>query len=147
MKLVRIAAIVLVVYVALGLTLDAAIGYFQPQGEGTAVLRTFDEDGRPHDTVLSLHEDADGTLWVESGHWFRGWYDRARRSPEVELIRNGDPEPYRAVPVNDPEAVEKLERLMGKPGFGYYAARTMLLWAPIKPVRLEPRAPGDNENE
>jgi hypothetical protein len=29
---------------------------------------------------------------------------------------------------------------MGKgQGAGYYIGRTMLLWAPIKPVRLDPR--------
>ena len=37
MKAIRIVAIVLGIYVALGLVLDGAIGYFQPQTESTAV--------------------------------------------------------------------------------------------------------------
>ena len=83
MRFVRIAAWVLGVYVVLGLVLDSAIGYYQPQSEGTAVLRSFDADGQAHDTVLSLLDDG-GTLWVESGHWFRGWYYRVRANPDVE---------------------------------------------------------------
>jgi hypothetical protein len=139
MKIVRIAAIVFGVYVILGLAIDAAIGAFQPRGENTAVLRTFDADGRPKETVLGLLDD-EGQLWVESGHWFRGWYERASANPDVELIRGGQASPYRAVPVDSPEAVETVTRLMGKgQGAGYWVGRTMLLFAPIKPVRLDPR--------
>lgn len=141
MKLVRIAAILFVVYVALGFTLDAAIGYFQPQQGNTVVLRSFGSDGTPHERVLSLLEDGD-TLWVESGHWFRGWYHRVRANPDVELVRGGETKPYRAVPVDTPEALARVEQLMGRGrGAGYWAARAMLLFAPIKPVRLDPRAP------
>ena len=139
MKIVRIAAIVLGVYISVGLLLDAAIGVFQPQSGATAVLRTFDESGQPTDTVLGLLDD-DGQLWVESGHWFRGWYHRAVANPEVELVREGGTTAYRAVPVDTDQAVDTVTRLMGKgEGAGYWVGRTMLLWAPIKPVRLDPR--------
>ncbi len=139
MRLARIVAIALGVYVLLGLTADALIGYFQPQGGNTAVLRTFGAGGEPKDTVLGLLDD-DGQLWVESGHWFRGWYHRVLANPEVELIRGGQATPYQAVPVNTPEAVDLVTRLMGKgKGAGYWVGRTMLLYAPIKPIRLDPR--------
>jgi hypothetical protein len=139
MRIVRIAAILFAVYVALGLALDAAIGFFQPQQGNTAVLRTFDEKGRPHDTVLALHDDG-GQLWVESGHWFRGWYHRVRSNPDVELTRGGETKPYRAVPVDTPEALARMEALMGRgEGSRYTLMRAMLLFAPIKPVRLDPR--------
>jgi hypothetical protein len=138
-KPVRIALVVLGVYVLLGLAADAAIGWFQPQAGSTAVLRTFDAAGTPRDTVLALHDDA-GTLWVESGHWFRGWYHRVLANPDVELIRGGVVARYHAVPVATPEALEHMKLLMGKgKGAGYWVGRTMLLWAPIKPVRLDPR--------
>jgi hypothetical protein len=140
MKVVRILAIALGVYVLLGLVFDAAVGYFQPQGEGTVVLRTFDPGGtHPHETVVVLRPASDGTLWVESGHWFRGWYHRLERNPDLVLVRHGEARPYHAVLVDDPPTVEKLEGLMGKPAMGYYVGRTLLLWAPIKPVRLDPR--------
>ena len=144
MKIVRIAAWVLGVYVVLGLLLDGAIGWFQPQSEGTAVLRSFDADGEARDTVLSLLEEDDGTLWVESGHWFRGWYRRVEANPDVELVRDGEAGAYRAVPLDTPEALDRVTRLMGKgQGAGYWVGRTMLLWAPIKPVRLDPRGPAE----
>lgn len=139
MKIARIVAIVLGVYVILGLVLDAAIGYFQPQRGNTAVLRTFDEGGQSKDTVLALLED-NGQLWVESGHWFRGWYNRVKANPDVELVRGGQAAPYRAVPMDSPEALDQVTKLMGKgDGARYWVARTMLLFAPIKPVRLDPR--------
>ena len=139
MKVIRIAAIILGVYILLGLTVDAAIGYFQPQAGSTAVLRTFDQAGTPHERVLALHDDG-GTLWVESGHWFRGWYHGALANPDVELIRGGEARPYRAVPVDTPEARERMTQLMGKgKGARYWVSRAMLLFAPIKPVRLDPR--------
>ncbi len=141
MKIIRIIAIVFGVYVILGLTLDAAIGYFQPRGGNTAVLRTFDEGGAPKETVLSLLEE-EGQLWVESGHWFRGWYYRVLDNPDVELIRGEGVVAYRAVPVNTPEALDTVTKLMGKgKGAGYWVGRTMLLFAPIKPVRLDTRPP------
>ena len=139
MKIIRIVAIIMGVYVVLGLAIDGAIGYFQPQSETTAVLRTFDEAGNPQEAVLSLLDDG-GTLWVESGHWFRGWYHRLLIKPEVELVRGGEVGAYRAVPVDTPEALERVTKLMGKgESAGYYVSRAMLLFAPIKPVRLDPR--------
>lgn len=139
MKTLRLAAILLGLYVLLGVSLDAAIGTFQPQRPGTAVLRTFDEQGRPHDTVLAVHDDR-GQLWIESGHWFRGWYGRLLRHPDVELTREGRTTPYRAVPVDTPEAVAHMQELMRTgSGSGYTLMRALLLFAPIKPVRLDPR--------
>jgi len=139
MRILRIAAILLGIYVVLGVSLDVAIGLFQPQQPNTAVLRTFDADARPHDTVLALHDDG-GQLWVESGHWFRGWYHRLQANPDVELTRGGETKPYRAIPVDTPEALARMQQLMGKDsGARYTAMRAMLLFAPIKPVRLDPR--------
>ena len=139
MKLVRALAILVVTYVALGLLADAAIGWFQPQGGNTAVLRTFDAGGAPRDTVLGLLDDH-GQLWVESGHWFRGWYRRVVANPDVELVRGGQTAPYRATPTNTAEAVDTVERLMGRgTSSRYWIARTLLLFAPIKPVKLDPR--------
>ena len=143
MKIIRVVAVIIGIYVGLGLALDGAIGYVQPQSDVTVVLRTFDEAGNAQDTVLSLLDDDDGTLWVESGHWFRGWYHRLVANPKVELVRDGEVETYRAVPVDSAEAVERVTKLMGKgESAGYWVGRVMLLFAPIKPVRLDPRAEG-----
>ena len=137
MKFLKIIAIIGGIYVALALILDSAIGYFQPQGDRTAVLRTFDEAGESYDRVMLLLND-DGQLWVESGHWFRGWYHQALANPNVVLIQDGQETPYVAVPVNTPETVDMITRLMGKGSdFGYWVGRTILMFAPIKPLRLD----------
>ena len=137
MKFLKIIAIIGGIYIALALILDSAIGTFQPQGDRTAVLRTFDEAGEPYDRVLLLLND-DGQLWVESGHWFRGWYHQALANPNVVLIQDGQETPYVAVPVNTPETVDMITRLMGKGSdFGYWVGRTILMFAPIKPLRLD----------
>ena len=139
MKIIRIVAMAFAVYVVLGMLIDAAIGYFQPQGGNTAVLRTFDANGKPAQTVLGLLDD-NGQLWIESGHWFRGWYHRVLNNPDVELIRGTKVGSFHAVPVDTPEAVDNVTRLMGRGnGAGYWIGRTMLLYAPIRPVRLDPR--------
>ena len=140
MKILRRLLIVVGAYVVLALALDGMIASFQPQSGSTGVLRTFDAAGEPHDRVLGILDD-DGQLWVESGHWFRGWYHRVRENPNVELIRDGETKPYRAVPLFTAEAQDRVIGLMkqGAGNYGYWAGRTMLLFAPIKPVRLDPR--------
>ena len=145
MKFLKVIVIIGVVYVVIALILDSAIGYFQPEGgDRTAVLRTFDEAGEPYDRVLLLLND-DGQLWVESGHWFRGWYRQALANPNVELVRDGQAVPYVAVPVNTQEAVDNATRLMGRGSdFRYWVGRIILMFAPIKPLRLDPvSAPED----
>ena len=138
MKFLKIIAIIGVVAIAVGLILDGAVGHFQPEGDRTAVLRTFDEAGEPYERVLLLLDD-DGQLWVESGHWFRGWYHQALADPNVVLIQDGQETPYVAVPVNTPEAVDEVTRLMGKGSdYRYWVGRTISLYAPIKPLRLDP---------
>jgi len=145
--LLRLVIVLAVVYVGLGLLADGLIGYFQPQSEATIVITTFDAEGA-HDTVLTLRDD-DGQLWVESGHWFRGWYYRLLENPDVEVtFPDGRRESFTAVPVNTPEAIALMEKLMGKgDGYGYWIGRTILLFAPIKPVRLDPRAVAETEIE
>jgi hypothetical protein len=139
-KIVRWVGIVFGAYVILALALDGMIAILQPMAGATGVLRTFDEQGRPHETVLSVIDD-DGTLWVESGHHFRGWYHRLRRKPEVELVRDEGAQAYRAVALDTPEAEQRIKALMkARSGsIGYYVSRAMLLFAEIKPVRLDPR--------
>ena len=140
MKLVKFVLVLVAVFLGLGLLFEAAIGHFQPEGGNAATLRTFDPDGTAHDRVLLLHED-NGQLWVESGHWFRGWYNRLLENPQVELLRGDDVSPFIAVPVDDARVVAMLTRKMGKGrDFRYWIARALSMFAPILPVRLDPPA-------
>lgn len=136
MKILRRLAIVLALYIGLGLTLDALVGFFQP---GSDVLRVYDTEGKPYDRVLSLIEDGD-QLWVVSGHHFRGWYRQVLASPDVELIRSGVPKPYRAVALDDDETRAHVIGVMkARSAVAYYVSRALLLFAQVKPVRLDPR--------
>lgn len=137
---VRTLAAIVGLYVALALGVEAYSALAQPSlDDGECVLRTFDASGTPHDTRLALLRDGE-TLWVQSGHHWRGWYDRVLANPDVELVVDGAARPYRAVALDTADARAHLrEVIMRRTGIaGYYAIRTLLLFAPIKPVRLEP---------
>jgi hypothetical protein len=136
MKILRRLAIILAVYVGLALSFDALVGFFQP---GSDVLRVYDSAGKPYERVLSVIEDGD-QLWVVSGHHFRGWYRQVLASPDVELIRSGVPKPYRAVALDDDETRAHVIGVMkARSAAAYYVSRALLLFAQVKPVRLDPR--------
>lgn len=141
----RIRALVLVPagLVVLALGVDAIVGISQPvfePGAAEGVLRTFDEDGTPHENRLVVVDDG-GTLWIQSGHHFRGWYHRLERNPEVELVRNGETRAYHAVPLDTPETESRVMNLLKQRNgaFRFHLIRTLLLFADVKPVRLDPR--------
>jgi hypothetical protein len=140
-KAARIMAAVLVGYVGLALAFDAFIGVSQiALGGPEGVLRTIDEKGQVHETRMIVLQDGDVT-WVQSGHHFRGWYHRLVRNPEVELVVGEEVRPYRAVPLDDPASKANMKRLIEERVGRVRAAviRTILLFAEVKPVRLDPR--------
>lgn len=102
MKALKIIGIVVLVYVAIVVAFESLIGYFQPKGEGTVVITTFDAEGEGHDRVLS-GLDSGGMFYVAVNHWPRAWYRRALQNPTVRVARNGETRSYLAVPVDDDE--------------------------------------------
>ena len=138
----RVAALVFVGFVALALLLDGLAGLIQPALAGPeGVLHTTDEQGVVLETRLAVFEDPSGAIWVQSGHHFRGWYERLKRNPDVELDRDGVLNAYRAVALETPEARQHVRALIkDQVGVaGFWAIRVFLLFAEIKPVRLDPR--------
>ncbi len=140
-KAARITAAVLVGYVGLALAFDAFVGVSQiALGGPEGVLRTIDEKGQVHETRMIVLRDGDVT-WVQSGHHFRGWYHRLVRNPDVELVVGDEVRHYRAVPLGDPASKANMKRLIeervGRVRAG--VIRTILLFAEVKPVRLDPR--------
>ncbi len=130
-------------FVVLALAFDAFLGVTQMElepGRAEGVLRTFDDEGTAYESRMIVIDDGD-TTWLQSGHHFRGWYHRLRQNPDVELVRGGEVLRYRAVPLDTPEAKAHMkEMLIARTGtFRYYLIRTVLLFAEIKPVRLDPR--------
>jgi hypothetical protein len=108
MKALKIIAIAFLVYVGVVVAFESLIGYFQPQAGSTLVITTFDEEGSPHDRVVSRLE-SDGKLYVAANHWPRAWYERALENPDVQITLDGETSARRAVPVTGPEH-ERVQR-------------------------------------
>jgi hypothetical protein len=106
-RALKIAAIVLVVYVGIVVLFESLIGYFQPAGETTLTITTTSPDGASADRVLSTLE-LDDALYVAANHWPRSWYTDVLANPEVEVTRQGERGSYLAVPVS-PEEHEALQ--------------------------------------
>jgi hypothetical protein len=112
MRAFRIAVIALGVYVGIVVAFESLIGYLQPTASSTLVVTTFDEDGAPHDRVVSRLE-SDGRLYVAANHWPRAWYRRALANPRVQVTLDGERREHRAVPVTgaEHERVDREHRL------------------------------------
>ena len=133
MKVLKIGAITLLVYVGIVVAFESLIGFFQPTAGSTLVITTFDEDGTPHDRVVSRLE-SDGHLYVAANHWPRAWYDRALENPELNVTQDGEKRDYRAVAVTGAEH----DRVDGDNGLGV-GFRILTGFPPRYFVRLEPR--------
>jgi hypothetical protein len=133
MKALKIAAAVILVYLGIVVAFESLIGYFQPAGGSTLVITTFDEDGTPHDRVVSRLE-SDGRLYVAANHWPRAWYERALANPEVQATLDGEQRDYRAVPVAGAEH----DRVDDDNRLGV-AFRILTGFPPRYFVRLDPR--------
>lgn len=133
MRAVKIAGIVVLVYVGIVVAFESLIGVVQPASESTLVLTTTDADGTPHERVVS-RLDSDGKLYVSANHWPRAWYRRARENPEVEATVDGQKRGYRAVLV----AGEEHERVDGEHPHPL-AFRVVTGFPPRRIVRLDPR--------
>jgi len=101
MRLVKIAAILVLVYVGIVAAFESLIGYFQPAGGSTLVITTSDADGA-HDRVVSRLE-VDGRLYVAANHWPRAWYQRALANPAVSVSYDDKKGDYTAVSVSGAE--------------------------------------------
>jgi F420H(2)-dependent quinone reductase len=133
MKALKIAAIVLLVYVGIVAAFESLIGTLQPASGATIVLTTFDADGKAHDRVVSRLE-SDGKLYVAANHWPRAWYRRALANPEVKVTLDGANADYRAVPVTGAEH----DRVESENRHGLFF-RFLTGFPPRYFVRLDPR--------
>ena len=102
MKVIKLIAILLLVYVGIVAAFESLIGYFQPAGQSTLVISTTDEDGDANDRVLA-RLDSNGQLYVAANHWPRAWYNQALENPNVEVSLDGEMAAYLAVPVTEEE--------------------------------------------
>ena len=133
MKALKIAALVVLVYVGIVVAFESLIGYFQPAAGSILVITTFEADGTSHDRVVSRLE-SDGQLYVAANHWPRAWYSRALENPDVQVTLDGEKGAYRAVPVIGAEH----DRVDGENSLGV-VFRILTGFPPRYFVRLDPR--------
>lgn len=137
MKIVKILAVLALVYVGIVVAFESLLGYFQPTQASTITVTTFDEAGEPHERVVSRLE-SDGTLYVAANHWPRAWYRQALENPEVDVTVDGETRAYRAVPV----AAEEHARVDAEHPLPF-VFRVLTGFPPRKILRLEPHAEED----
>ncbi len=133
MKALKIAGIVVLVYVGIVVAFESLLGYFQPTAGSTLIITTFDADGAPHDRVVSRLA-SNGQLYVAANHWPRAWYNRALENPEVQVTLDGEKGDYRAVPVTGTVH----DRVDGENSLGV-VFRMLTGFPPRYFVRLDPR--------
>jgi hypothetical protein len=69
------------------------------------VLRTYTAEGAPQETKMWV-VDYQGVPFVRIGRPGRGWGERAKANPNVELVRAGATTPRHAVVVAEPGTVD-----------------------------------------
>jgi hypothetical protein len=132
-KILRIAGIVLLVYVAIVVLFESLIGYFQPTYESTLVITTTDADGQENDRVLAAIE-SDGHLYVAANHWPRAWFRAVKAHPQVRVSYNGETGDYEAVAVSDAEHDKLNNEVQPLP----FVVRFLTGFPPRYFVRLDP---------
>lgn len=133
MRAVKIAVIVVLVYVGIVVSFESMIGVFQPAGGSTIVITTTDPDGTAHDRVVTRLE-SEGRLYVAANHWPRAWYERALENPEVQATVDGQQRDYLAVPVTGAEH----DRIGSERSHGVWF-RILTGFPPRYFIRLDPR--------
>jgi hypothetical protein len=132
MRVFKIIAVVLLVYVGIVVVFESLLGYFQPEAGNTMVITTFDEQGNGADRVVSKLE-SDGNMYVAANHWPRAWYRQALKNPEVKLTMDGETHDYVVVPIDDAE----FERVHSENPVGA-VGRFLMGYPPRRIVRLDP---------
>ncbi len=129
-----VVASILVVYVGLVLLAEALAWRLQPPMEGGVTLRIRGKNGETLERTVYGHW-LDDILYVSSNHWFRSWYHAIRRHRELEVVRDGRTQRYRAEDV----VAEERSRVLESYRMGFLL-RLLCGFAPRRLLRLEPVA-------
>ena len=86
--------------IALALLLIGVATYVAGEQTEVAVLRTFDDAGKPYDTKMWV-ADVDGRPYVRIGRAGRSWGERLKSHSDVELVRGGATIPCSASVITD----------------------------------------------
>jgi len=138
MRALRILLIAAAAYVALVVGFESLLGWVQPSGGSTLLIKTFDPDGKAHERVVS-RLDSEGKLYVAANHWPRSWYRRALDNPDVKVTIAGEQRDYRAVPVSGAES----DRVDGQHPRAWLF-KFVTGFPPRLIMRLDPREPAQD---
>ena len=134
MKLAKIFAITLSIYVLIVIVFESLLGYYQPGAQQSLVITTTNEDGTVNSRVVSPVED-DGQLYVSANHWPRDWYNNVLDRPNLTgSLRNSETIDYVAIPVTGEEDTYLQKKY--NHGWGF---RFLTGFPPRYFVRLDPR--------
>lgn len=104
-KSLKIAGIVLLLYVAMVSVFESLLGYFQPANQQTLVISTLNAAGESHERVVAKLISNE-QLYVAVNHWPRAWYRQARANPDVQVDLGSGPLNYRATLIEGAEAAQ-----------------------------------------
>jgi len=132
MKVLKIAIVLLLVYVGVVAAFESLLGYFQPEGASTLVITTQDGKGEARDRVVS-RLDSNNQLYVAANHWPRAWYRHVLENPALQVTQGDEKLAYTAVPVSAAEH----DRLQAEHGHSL-VFRILTGFPPRRFVRLDP---------
>jgi hypothetical protein len=131
-KTLKIAAILLLVYVGVVAGFESLLGHYQPKDQNTMVIATQDDDGNAKERVVSRLE-SDDKLYVAANHWPRRWYNEVLEHPRVQVTFDGKTQAYVAVPVTG-EEFDRVDAQHSLPPL----IRILTGFPPRRLVRLDP---------
>lgn len=134
----KLVGILLAVVLALALVLGGGLVALSESGE-VVVLRTLDTNGVAHETRLWVIDQGD-EIWIRAGDPGSRWLARLRHNPNVELTRDDETRPYRAVPAEAAETRDRINaQLEAKYGFAHRVMDAIADYSAAVPIRLDPR--------
>lgn len=112
------------------------------------VLRTYDLQGSPHETRLTVIDRA-GTPWVR-GRPYRGWFRRIEGNPRAELYRDGRWHPVEGSVSREAADAAAFDQVMLEtygPAYRYvdFIARLSSNEIPVRLIPSSPYAEGADE--
>ena len=132
------------IWIGLGIVAFAVIAVFgsvmvaSEVGGEVVTISTWDDGGEPVTTRVWIVDDG-GFAWLRAGQAQSGWLARIEAHPEIEVERGGRTETFRAVPVRDAAARDRIHELMAeKYGFADRLISTMRDPKGSVAIRLDP---------
>jgi hypothetical protein len=139
-KLIKLLAIVVSVYVVVVVAFESFVAYMGSKDAeagvasgGSWMVITTSDGHRSYDTMVAGVE-IDGALYVAANHWPRGWYRRAVESGRVEVAQAGERSSRRVERVTGAERM-RVARVCTLPWF----VRFLSGYPPRAFLRLTPR--------